>query len=312
MRKSDETMEESKNHSIAKNDEEESEEEDEDYVPTKESDDEEDNTPTNTKSQNDDLTVQLSISKQKKVDEAFASLFGTPYSAYSKPVSIDMADEGSGENQEKAMTKSKLKKLRKRERKIYVARKKTLRRKKRFLTELFGKEYAMKILRTTSKSVSNLHQQSRPLIKMEKRTIIEVKKFAGKSIEVKKVVMVPASATIMTNNDTTTTTDTTAPTKPLSSTDTNTAEPPPSSSTNTGIDHVLSQIANPDKLSTMAKSSADWDFFKDRSGLEEELEKQAKGKNAYLVKKDFLQRVDLRKFEHEKQDRDKKRASAGK
>ena len=50
----------------------------------------------------------------------------------------------------------------------------------------------------------------------------------------------------------------------------------------------------------VAKTSSDWDQFKEKSGMNEELEKKAQDKDAFLVKKDFLQRVDLRRFEHEK------------
>lgn len=46
--------------------------------------------------------------------------------------------------------------------------------------------------------------------------------------------------------------------------------------------------------------------------MNEELEKKAQDKDAFLVKKDFLQRVDLRRFEHEKAERDLQRASRDK
>jgi len=42
------------------------------------------------------------------------------------------------------------------------------------------------------------------------------------------------------------------------------------------------------------------------------LESRAEGNEAFLVKKDFLDRVDHRKFELEKQERDRERASRGK
>lgn len=75
------------------------------------------------------------------------------------------------------------------------------------------------------------------------------------------------------------------------------------------IDSVLEQLAGPSKTSTVKKTSDDWEAFKESDKqLQDELEKQAQGKDAYLVKKDFLTRVDNRKFELEKEERDKERA----
>ena len=79
-----------------------------------------------------------------------------------------------------------------------------------------------------------------------------------------------------------------------------------------GIDSVLQQLSGPSKISTVAKTSSDWDTFKTETGLEGELEKKAQGKDAYLVKQDFLTRVDTRKFELEKTEREKERAKRGK
>ena len=45
--------------------------------------------------------------------------------------------------------------------------------------------------------------------------------------------------------------------------------------------------------------------------LQEELEKKAQGKDAFLVKEDFKSRVDRRKFELEKDVRDRERAKRG-
>jgi Bucentaur or craniofacial development len=78
-----------------------------------------------------------------------------------------------------------------------------------------------------------------------------------------------------------------------------------------GIDSVLQQIAGPAKISTVAKTSADWDSFKTETGLEAELEKKAQGKDAFLIKQDFLSRVDNRTFELEKGERDRERAKRG-
>mmetsp|Transcript_31010 Transcript_31010/g.73072 ORF Transcript_31010/g.73072 Transcript_31010/m.73072 type:complete len:310 (-) Transcript_31010:1152-2081(-) len=79
--------------------------------------------------------------------------------------------------------------------------------------------------------------------------------------------------------------------------------------TASNIDNVLSQIAGKKKLNTVEKSSNDWEGFKETDKtLQDELERQAQGKNAYLVKQDFLNRVDQRTFEIEKEERDRERS----
>jgi len=75
------------------------------------------------------------------------------------------------------------------------------------------------------------------------------------------------------------------------------------------LDSVLNQIAGKKKLNTVEKSSNDWEGFKETDKtLQDELERQAQGKNAYLVKQDFLNRVDQRTFELEKEGRDQERS----
>ena len=62
-------------------------------------------------------------------------------------------------------------------------------------------------------------------------------------------------------------------------------------------------------MSTVQKTSNDWESFKESDKqLQDELEKNAQGKDAFLVKQDFLNRVDQRKFELEKDERDRERA----
>lgn len=75
------------------------------------------------------------------------------------------------------------------------------------------------------------------------------------------------------------------------------------------LDHVLKQLAGPKKLNTVEKTSGDWEGFKatDKT-LQDELERTAQSKDAYLVKQDFLNRVDQRRFELEREERDQERA----
>ncbi|KDO22545.1 hypothetical protein SPRG_11727 [Saprolegnia parasitica CBS 223.65] len=73
----------------------------------------------------------------------------------------------------------------------------------------------------------------------------------------------------------------------------------------TGLDAVVDALQEPKKVSTIEKSSLDWDSFKEKEGIVDELEQYTK--DGYLEKKDFLHRVDLRKFELEKAEREKVR-----
>ena len=75
------------------------------------------------------------------------------------------------------------------------------------------------------------------------------------------------------------------------------------------LDNVLEQIAGKKKMNTVEKSSNDWEGFKETDKtLQDDLERTAQSKNAFLVKKDFLNRVDQRKFELEKVERDRERS----
>lgn len=82
-----------------------------------------------------------------------------------------------------------------------------------------------------------------------------------------------------------------------------------SAPTTSKLDSVLSQIAGKKQLNTVEKTSNDWEGFKEQDKtLQDELERNAQSKNAYLVKQDFLNRVDHRKFELEKEERDRERS----
>ncbi|CAN0406329.1 unnamed protein product [Phaeothamnion confervicola] len=73
------------------------------------------------------------------------------------------------------------------------------------------------------------------------------------------------------------------------------------------IDRVLQQLDVPKAITTVEKSSVDWENFKEKEGLDEELAKVTKDGAGYLHRQDFLQRVDVRQFEKE---RDVRLASA--
>lgn len=75
-----------------------------------------------------------------------------------------------------------------------------------------------------------------------------------------------------------------------------------------GIGNVLGQLLNKkQKMSTLEKSKLDWDMYKQKEGIVEELQAHNRGKDGYLEKQAFLQRADVRQFEIEKNLRAKAR-----
>ena len=170
--------------------------------------------------------------------------------------------------------------------------KKAMKKKKNLLASMFGSSAAGRLVSTSAavtKADTDSRKRDRPLQGLEKKVVTETKVFAGKEIEVARTVVGPTGAAAASAG----------------------AKGPPPPSAPGGIDAVLANLGGPQKLSTVAKTSSDWDTFKDKTGLDEELEEKAKGKDAYLVKKDFLDRVDQRTFEVEKAGRDRERAARG-
>ncbi|XP_077787941.1 craniofacial development protein 1 isoform X2 [Podarcis muralis] len=69
-----------------------------------------------------------------------------------------------------------------------------------------------------------------------------------------------------------------------------------------GMNSLLGKIgAKKQKLSTLEKSKLDWETFKEEEGIGEELAIHNRGKEGYLERKAFLERVDHRQFEHERE-----------
>ncbi|KAI9125098.1 hypothetical protein K1719_003714 [Acacia pycnantha] len=106
-----------------------------------------------------------------------------------------------------------------------------------------------------------------------KIAITEVRDFAGKEIEVKKLVDADSKEAIE-----------------------RTKAPAASA-----VDVVLEQIKKKQKLSVLDKTKMDWGEFKDENkGLEDELDAYKKSSNQYLERVSFLQRADYREFERER------------
>ncbi|KAK1591404.1 hypothetical protein Q3G72_007205 [Acer saccharum] len=102
--------------------------------------------------------------------------------------------------------------------------------------------------------------------------ITEVRDFAGKEIEYKKLIDADSKeASEMAK------------------------APAPSA-----VDAMLEQIKKKPKLSVLDKTKQDWGEFKEEKRLEEELDAYKKSSNQYLDKVSFLQRADFREFERER------------
>jgi hypothetical protein len=77
------------------------------------------------------------------------------------------------------------------------------------------------------------------------------------------------------------------------------------SSKESALDKLINGLNGPNKVSTVEKTSYDWDKYKQEKGIEEDVEQYTK--NGYLTKQDFLSRVDHRQFEMERAERERER-----
>ena len=159
---------------------------------------------------------------------------------------------------------------------------------KSMIADIFGKTVSKDLVSRTSfvpkKSAAGSISTTaiKALIRPRTKNVVEKKKFAGRTIEVIRQVANPDDEDDNSNSRT---------------------------KGANNLDSLLTDLAGPSKVSTIAKTSSDWDTFKDKKGVGEELEKN--NKNGYLTKKDFLNRVDQRQFELEKAKRDVERARRG-
>lgn len=279
------------------------EEEDEDFQPEpdKEGDVDSDTTDGTSVNKIDRPLTWLPPNQQREVDDAFASLFGTIEK--SEAVSNLSAKKRKRDGDCNAQSSS-------------------WKKKRNILSSIFGgSQIASKVMDTSSSTIA-LHADYRGEKKyptLVKQVITETKRFAGQNIEIQRTVTVDATAKKSSHpNDSSFTASEVASTTTQSTTDP-TSEQTNSSLSNDvatkpmGIDALLTQINKPSKISTISKSSADWSVFKDtETGLKEELHQKSQSNDAYLVKQDFLQRVDERRFEQEKEERSQRRAAAGK
>ncbi len=312
------------------NDDDEEEDDDEDYIPGVDPDDVDDDDDEDNDNNGgaalrgaSSSNYALSLSGRKAADEAFLDLFGYPYHQHQQ-----LSKEGSiiHDNDQRMQPKND-------PTTTNYYNNSNHRRAIHILSTIFGKRFTSTLLSNSKFNAKFARPKDRALsggmIRLERRVIHETKRFAGREIKVEKVVLVPVFANDAANNTkgtitnavTIDTSDGTSvgDTRTTASNPTSTSAATATTTTTTtrgprpkrgGLDNLLSQISRPDKLSTMSKTAADWDMFKSSNvDLATKLEDTAMGNEAYLVKKDFLNRVDTRQFELEKAQREKERAA---
>ncbi|XP_037308139.1 craniofacial development protein 1 isoform X2 [Pungitius pungitius] len=131
-------------------------------------------------------------------------------------------------------------------------------------------------------------------------TITKVFDFAGEEVRVNKVVSADskeAQSYLKSQN-----------TKPEESGDEDEAPSPgqpalPGTSAKrpAGMSSILGRMGSKKlKMSTLEKSKMDWDAFKSEEGITEDLAIHNRGREGYVERKNFLERVDHRQFEIEK------------
>ena len=268
----------------------EDEDDDEDYIPEHDPEVDLDETANDPDNNNGDSIIDrpLSDAKRKVVDDAFDELFGYSFQG------------------------SDLKRKQKRMKLNFDE--KSSSRKKHVLSQIFGptaanqmvQNYATdasmnssikanKLRKLDSKSLTNEKIQQLVNQVTEEERVTVTKRFAGQEVQITCASQSQSGEVISTNSEKSKKTVALQPITKVAA---------------SGVDHVLSSLQDVTKLNTVTKTSADWDQFKSQNGtIAEKLESQAKGKDAYLVKKEFLNRVDGRRFEQEKAEREKERAT---
>lgn len=172
------------------------------------------------------------------------------------------------------------------------------------LSEILGVKAAARILQRKDARVTTTTTKRRRDLSSSKTKPVAHKKQQNYKAKQPAIVKVPAVPPKEASSDNT---KKPAPIPPVK-------KPAPGTSATAaasgGVDNLLQQL-NEKKITTITKTSVDWDQFKEKTGLGEHLEEKAESSTAYLKKQDFLNRVDNRTFEIERKERDRDRAKRG-
>lgn len=128
-----------------------------------------------------------------------------------------------------------------------------------------------------------------------KVTITSVMDFAGEEVRVQRVVSADSkeAKSFLKKHQ--------VEEKKTTTSESPTASPGPSGKRVAGLSNVLGRLGvKKQKMSTLEKSKMDWDTFKSEEGITEELAIHNRGREGYVERKNFLDRVDHRQFELEK------------
>lgn len=151
-------------------------------------------------------------------------------------------------------------------------------------------------------------KEEKPKVEEKKEIITKQYDFAGQTVVVQEEVIVPKSNVNVPKPNTSS--------NSADSKLNETAEEAPKASTargfqpikrtSGGLGSLLGQLKKP-KMSTLTKSLHDWNDYKKKENLEDELDQHRRSKDSFLERQAFLTRTDNREFEHEKSVRDHER-----
>ncbi|KAI2489885.1 Bucentaur or craniofacial development [Fragilaria crotonensis] len=209
----------------------EDEDDDDDYNPEEDvdiDDDDDDDAIEQSKSSSDGIpSSTLSEAKRKAVDEAFLQMFGYNFGTRFLPKRRKVNGPSDATQD--------------------------------LLIRIFGPTAAAQIMATTSDTIAATKVKRATLPTTTSRTITEVKRYAGTTIEVKRKVNERDS---------------------LDSGHADGSKP-------RGLDSLLQELEGPGKLSTVAKTSADWESFKQEAGVELKLRSKRRARMPFLSSKTF-------------------------
>ena len=122
------------------------------------------------------------------------------------------------------------------------------------------------------------------MLRLEKRLVVEVKRFSGQEIRMERMVMVPVMAGGE-EEDAVKLDTSVAQTAAGAAAGTVSEESMADASGNRrarGVDNLLSELSRPEKLSSISKTSADWDLFKSKNADESLKEQISKARLAEM------------------------------
>ncbi|CAM9280271.1 unnamed protein product [Ascophyllum nodosum] len=245
-----------------------SEEDDSDYVEDEKGDDDE--SDEEQEEPEESLGKGISAHKRSKIDDLWASMNADDGSAVLR---------GGGDRASAKTTKTA---------KGNKGKQKALKKANKVLAGIFGKKTASSLVSKASKTKrrstlaatkKEAADRAKELAASRTMEISEVKKYAGKDIVVKRTVTVGSAEQAAAA----------------------------AQQKKAGLDSVLAVIDGPKSISTVTKSSLDWEKFKADEGIAGDMQQAVKDGKGYLNKQDFLQRCDVRKFENELEARQAKR-----